>query len=385
MRLKTLLLALLPAAVSTAQPEAQKPEAGQTYYIYNLGGAGYLYDSGGTPVLFSAGTPVTLSEADATAGTFYMDVSAGRLSVTPFSGISTDGGGTYDQWSFTPVEGSDDIYSISYRMKEGNTFPFLYADATEAGALKTQPYAPSDGYTAGEWIFVAEGDYADNTVTLDENSNTYSAPAGTGMTVTLKRTFSPGCWNTFCVPFDIDAARLRSAFGEDVRLAEYTGCDGTRLVFSVSENAEAGRPYFIYIGASHETPAGGYVFTGVNSFAEKPTPVTHDAVTFTGCFTAVTAPAGSYVISRNTLYHTQDAMTVKGFRGVISTSDASGKLSGWSLDDGTDGIGGVTTDSGNAGGDIYTIGGQKTGLGASDTKDMPEGVYVVKGKKIVIK
>lgn len=77
-------------------------------------------------------------------------------------------------------------------------------------------------------------------------------------------------------------------------------------------------------------------------------------------------------------------MTVKGFRGFI-TSTASGKLNGWSLDEGTDGIDGITSDKENAGGQIYTIGGQKMRNGASDTKDMPEGVYVVKGKKIVIK
>lgn len=387
MKLKTLLLALLPVATTMAQPAAQRPEAGQTYYIYNLNSAGYLYDSNKTLSLSSAGTPVTLTDADPTAGTFYMTASEGHISVTPFSGISTDGSGTYDQWFFTPVEGKNNIYNISYRMKEGNTFPFLYADATTtaAGALKILPYAPAVNYTEGQWIFVAESDYTDNTIVLDENSETYSAPAGTNMTVKLKRTFSPGCWNTFCVPFDIDAAQLSSAFGKDVRLAEYSGCTDMVLNFKYSDKAEAGKPYLIYISASHEAPAEGcYVFTGINRFVEEPQPVTYDAFTLKGCFTAVNVPTGSYVISRNTLYHTDKDMTVKGFRGFI-TSTASGKLNGWSLDEGTDGIDGITSDKENAGGQIYTIGGQKMRNGASDTKDMPEGVYVVKGKKIVIK
>ena len=77
-------------------------------------------------------------------------------------------------------------------------------------------------------------------------------------------------------------------------------------------------------------------------------------------------------------------MTVKGFRGYISSSDASSKLKGWTIDDTTDGINGITSDS-DANGKIYTIGGQMMRDNAKDTKGMSEGVYVVKGKKIVIK
>lgn len=78
-------------------------------------------------------------------------------------------------------------------------------------------------------------------------------------------------------------------------------------------------------------------------------------------------------------------MTVKGFRGVIFTSDASGKLNGWSIDDVTDGIDLMPADTDNADGQVYTIDGQKMRDSASDTDGMPGGVYVVKGKKIVIK
>lgn len=387
MRLKTLLLTLLPAAASMAQPAAQKPADGQTYYVYNLGSAGYLHDSNNTITLSGSGTAVTLTKADDTAGTFFMTAAGGRISATPFEGLSTGGSGAYDQWLFTPVEGTDGVYNISYCMREANIFPFLYADAKapSGSGLKMQPYLPADSHTAGQWIFVAESDYTENTVVLDETAESYSAAAGSGMTVILKRTFSPGCWNTFCVPFDIDKAQLHAAFGTDARLAEFTGCEGTQLLFTLSDKAEAGKPYFIYIGNSHTTPDDGYVFTGVNYLADKPIDVTHGIATFTGCFSSITAPAGSYVISKNVLYHTQSEMTVKGFRGVIFTSDASGKLNGWSIDDVTDGIDLMPADTDNADGQVYTIDGQKMRDSASDTDGMPGGVYVVKGKKIVIK
>lgn len=97
MRLKTLLLTLLPAAASMAQPAAQKPADGQTYYVYNLGSAGYLHDSNSAITLSGSGTAVTLTKADDTAGTFFMTAAGGRLSATPFEGISTDGSGAYDQ------------------------------------------------------------------------------------------------------------------------------------------------------------------------------------------------------------------------------------------------------------------------------------------------
>lgn len=388
MKLKTLVLALLPAAAAVAQPAAQKPEAGQTYYIYNIGSAAYLSANNNTLTLSGSGTPVTLSDADNTAGTFHLTATTGRITATPFKGVTTNGSGKYDQWYFTPVEGKSNTYNISYRMKEGNTFPFMSADPTAASAngLKMQPYAPASTYSAGQWIFVAESDYTDNTIVLDEKSAEYTTPSGANMTVKLIRKFSPGCWNTFCVPFDIDAAQLQAAFGDDVRLAEYSECKGTVINFSTSDKAEAGKPYLIYIGSNHKAPADGYyIFTGVNHFVDKPQDVTFNSITFKGSFTSITAPAGSYVISKNILYHTDKEMTVNGFRGYITSSDANSKLNGWSLDDGTTGIEGITNETDNANGHIYTIDGQKMRNNTSDTKDMPQGVYVVKGKKIVIK
>lgn len=146
-----------------AQPAAQKPADGQTYYVYNLGSAGYLHDSNSAITLSGSGTAVTLTKADDTAGTFFMTAAGGRLSATPFEGISTDGSGAYDQWLFTPVEGTDGVYNISYCMREANIFPFLYADATapSGSGLKMQPYLPADSHTAGQWIFVAESDYTE--------------------------------------------------------------------------------------------------------------------------------------------------------------------------------------------------------------------------------
>lgn len=64
---------MLPAATAVAQPTAQTPTSGQTYYIYNIGGAGYLSAAENTLKLSGNGIPVTISDADATAGTFYMD------------------------------------------------------------------------------------------------------------------------------------------------------------------------------------------------------------------------------------------------------------------------------------------------------------------------
>ena len=60
-------------------------------------------------------------------------------------------------------------------------------------------------------------------ITLDENSESNTIEAKTGVNVTLKRTMKADMWNTICLPFDVTYDDAKAAFGNNVKIAELDG------------------------------------------------------------------------------------------------------------------------------------------------------------------
>lgn len=67
--------------------------------------------------------------------------------------------------------------------------------------------------------------------------------------VTLQRTISKDYWNTFCVPFALDAEQVAQYFGEGTQLRTYEGnCNNNIVYFATVDNIEAGKPYIMKPG-----------------------------------------------------------------------------------------------------------------------------------------
>lgn len=99
------------------------------------------------------------------------------------------------------------------------------------------------------------GEPADTRTVLDETS-TAAPVAATGVDVRVKRTIKANEWSTICLPFAMTAAQVKSAFGNDVQLADFTGCEATytdeditalTVNFSDVTVIEANHPYIIKV------------------------------------------------------------------------------------------------------------------------------------------
>ena len=64
----------------------------------------------------------------------------------------------------------------------------------------------------------------ENRITLDENSTTAPA-AAENVNVLVKRSVKAEYWNTICLPFAMNEEQVKAAFGDGVKVAEFTGCD----------------------------------------------------------------------------------------------------------------------------------------------------------------
>lgn len=95
-------------------------------------------------------------------------------------------------------------------------------------------------------------------VILDENAP--AAPeAATGVNVKVKRTINANEWSTICLPFAMDATQVKAAFGDDVKLGDFTGYDATyktnddvevlKIQFASATAIQANHPYIIKVSS----------------------------------------------------------------------------------------------------------------------------------------
>ena len=393
----TFLLATISilAGAQTTESTGNTPTSGQTYYLYNVEKQGFLSMSEdstltiGSPNLVITLTTATQSTSSADNDYFTMKAN-GKKIIAGLYQTPTLGGNTankYDQWKFTAVSDSENLYTIGCRMRELSAVVYLQSDDTDNG-LNTSVLNYSSTFTNGQWKLLSEAEVDSQTITLDEMATEYTpTEIYKEATINLKRKLTQNSWSTFCVPFDIDNTQLKNQFGEGMKIYEYTSFNEGAMVFTRISEVKAGVPYMLY--PTSETPTKGYyTFSGVTSLVSSPIDVSQSCndTTYTYCATFVksTAPKGTYGMSKNTLYHLSKAQVLKGFRGyfVCTTSEGSNANVNISFDDfETTGISEVKSEAATRF-DVYNTSGQKIKSGATSIGDLPKGVYIVNGKKI---
>lgn len=389
-KLFTLTLALLCScltAVYAANYVGRKPEAGKSYYLLNVAEGKFLSAAdNGTLTLGGAKLAVTVTTN--ANGFQVLTTNKGDLAGVLHGKARCNGQGAYNEWTLSLLNATSNGYALGCRSKEASNTEWLYYSSVLQD-VRTQPYKPSNILTIAQWQFISEEQLKDPVVILDEKSESYSTPSigNTGSAeVHLTRTFSANSWNSLCVPFAISEAEVKDQFGNDAKVAEFTGATATTLEFSTCTGIEAGKPYLVYIpeGATQTK----FTFKGVTAFASQPTDVvlqgsTNEKTTFHGYFYKSTAPKGSYVLRKNLVYHLVSDMDIKGFRAVLIDGTATQRVfTQWSLDGTTTGIGNIDANVIQRF-NVYNTNGQMVRHAATSLDDLPHGVYIVNGKKVI--
>lgn len=389
-KLFTLTLALLCScltAVYAADYVGSKPKAGKSYYLLNVAEGKFLSAAdNGTLTLGGAKLAVTVTTN--ANGFQVLTTNKGALAGVLLGKARCNGQGAYNEWTLSLLNTTSNGYALGCRSKEASNTEWLYYSSVLQD-VRTQPYKPSNILTIAQWQFISEDQLKDPVVTLDETLESYSAPSigNTGSAeVHLTRTFSAGSWNSLCVPFAISEAEVKTQFGNAAKVAEFTRATATTLEFSTCTGIEAGKPYLVYIpeGATQTE----FTFKGVTAFVGQPTDVeqqgsANEKTTFRGYFHKSTAPKGSYVLRKNLVYHLVSDMDIKGFRAVlIDGTNATRVFTQWSLDGTTTGIGNIDANVIQRF-NVYNTNGQMVRHAATSLDDLPHGVYIVNGKKVI--
>ena len=304
-------------------------------------------------------------------------------------------------------------------------------------------------YAHGKQVIFIDEDWSEiETLTFHENGQDvtvtddpynivgfYSTNFTYPVTINYQRTMTKGAWNTICLPISLTGSQIRTVFGSDCILSSFKGLDddGTCILFEDVdldlEGLVAGKPYIIKPtrdpdvaagetevqevmngGQNHTVSVEGptYYVTGVTN-TERITNfdnlslITHDSesgITFEGniykkviCNDETTLAQENWVITKGDMYHLTNtkAYTVWGTYAYLhaplgSLEDTGLIVKRNDLSDQLTAIEGLRINASSLLKDntVYTITGQKVAtddsLGA-----LPSGVYIMNGKKFLVK
>lgn len=217
---------------------------------------------------------------------------------------------------------------------------------------------------------------ADNSAVLEKNN-------GKEVNVMLKRTLVADSWNTLCLPFGMSNDAVQTVFGEGTilkQMKEWNAAENV-IYFEAADAIVAGQPYIIkpveakeslllqdqmVLNAVHNATSGNISFCGIMSSTQL-----SESDVFLGTDGELYLPNAAE----------ENGDVLRGFRayfkGINNIADTKVNIEG--VVSGIENINGATA---QANGKVYTLAGQYVG---NSTKDLMKGIYVINGKKIVVK
>lgn len=267
--------------------------------------------------------------------------------------------------------------------------------------------------------------------------------------VYLRRTMNTDKWNSLVLPISLTVGQVKSIFGDQVHISKFVGAKEDhpqRIVFdpiTADRNdpdaiaIEAGKLYLVKPTADGGMPQGqtvktfnkdGYnisvtdYYTIVGVTFKKKSEIADNAYsgrvmgdtgseefgtkqqvqfvgTYVKCFDNDLIPANSYVLNGNNeggtaglWYYRTVTTKTKGFRGWLQSANGqASKGIEYEINGVVDQVNGdVTAIEGieaaqQHDANIYNLNGQLVRQGATSTEGLPSGLYIVGGKKVVVK
>lgn len=305
-------------------------------------------------------------------------------------GMSETGDKNYDNTRYMLI--SEGYVTYTFPVEAGKTY-YLFASRTKLAL--------------SGFCFDKDEKYAATNVTLDGNANNTDAisklEVGKQYNVTLKnRTFGANKWYAVVLPFSVSQKQMKDVFGKDVKVLHYSDVEGTdlNLFEHFYQMIVGGTPVLVKPSKEVTNP----VFSNVTLTSETVVDIENTGFKCTGSWDDVDFPEYSYFIDAKTnsfyLYDPTkvETNTVKPHAGafrswIISTSknpseakqltmhingiEEQGETTAiWNAISGND-------DAATATKGIYNLSGQK--MNAADTRSLPKGIYIVNGKKFIVK
>lgn len=232
---------------------------------------------------------------------------------------------------------------------------------------------------------------------IDDNRDNDFADVSDAMDVELRRKFNRETWNTLVLPFELSTNEVNTAFGNDCKVAYFTNSEPNTIELNTqgdNKGIKANEPVLIKLGSDNS--ADNYSFN-TKTIISSPNPQINGAngINFIGTYAkSYTVKDGEYFISGDKLWSSNGNTTLAGTRAYFtvpsSDSSSSAKPKLLIVDGETTGISAVRSEEKgvrNYNSGVYTLCGQKVADSLNDSRmaNLKQGIYIVNGKKVIIK
>ena len=206
----------------------------------------------------------------------------------------------------------------------------------------------------------------------------------------VQRTFTSTHWNTICLPFDVSQDALKEAMGKNCALREFTKeVENNVLKFDKTDAIKAGFPYLIKPADKVKNP----IFSNVVYKDVEPQTVQDETekYAFVGTFDPVTLSVdGSdlFLLANGNLAKpkSEEVSQMYGMRAyfkINQQNSSSAKQITYAIDCGSETVNGIQSlhsHPSTHNQHIYNLQGVEVG---TDIHNLPAGIYVIGGKKII--
>ena len=199
--------------------------------------------------------------------------------------------------------------------------------------------------------------------------------------VILNRTFAKG-WNTVCLPFDVAVTSLPAT----TKAQEFVSSNGSSLTFhEVADGVlKANVPYLVFFSNEVSDP----FYYGGKVEATNPTPVEHNGFTFVGNYEASKSMQGLYGVASEgdvqKIMLGTAASTLPATCAYFTTKNLNANGLRICFDGGeVTGINQVNGAQAQSAGAVYNLQGIK--VSNRGTNNLPAGLYIMQGKKVIVK
>lgn len=215
-------------------------------------------------------------------------------------------------------------------------------------------------------------------VTLDEAADNV-IEAKEAANVTLKRKFVANKWNTLVLPFAVSAEDVKTTFGADAKIVEYSNADDANINFTTSTKGIKANVPVLIMPAAVNAENNTYTFNSVSIVVADPK-ADGTSYSFVGSYKPYNLVNDDYMLYADKWWKTEaaDSYKIKAFRAYIkANTPAAAKQLNLVIDGQTTGLK-LNTVNGNIEGETYNIAGQRV---ANSYK----GLIIKNGKKIIKK
>lgn len=290
------------------------------------------------------------------------------------------------------VKGDKPITNLKYDGKDGAFTTDTKYDLCWVGSAKEVVFKNTDQARATKIIVTVEVPKAKN-YTLDETKKDNVIETYENANVTLQRTLSKDYWNTFCVPFALDAEQVTQYFGEGTQLRTYEGnCNNNIVYFATVDNIEAGKPYIMKPGnavVTNPTFEGvSMVATGLDENGNPQAVGDASTVQMKGIYNQILLKTDKteLFLGDNDLFYYPiddiDARTIGGLRAYFIVPQGTDIKKLRANLDGTPTSLDTIFDTEESNAPVYNLQGQCVG---NSLRALKSGIYIQNGKKVVVK